>query len=183
MPPLAFDDLTGPNAFSELISGGSKISHLFNWDDVATEEVPETLSPSATNPAALATIVNAHTFATGKRMFEMYATENTQTLKTTVVGGKDSYGLKMEGEFFVPGVSAKALGIGQMSKNAKMGWIMTLNNGTRLQVGSKKFPARVTFEFGVGDVEGGGLGITFKITAYGPTVCIYTAEPQITPEA
>jgi hypothetical protein len=178
---LEYDDLAGPGGFDELISGGSKRCFLFRVEDLETEQTPEALSAAATSPAALATIADAHVFKTGKRMFEMYATENTQTLKTTVVGGKDSYGLKMEGEFFVPGVDATTLGIGVMSKNDKLIWLMELNNGKFLQIGSSRWPARLTFEFSAGEPESGGLGVTFKIAAFGTTVAIYEAEPQTIP--
>lgn len=181
--PLELEDQLGPTGLQSLVSGGSKRCYLFNWDDVETDSQPENLTPSATDAESLSLISTPIVFKTGKKMYEQYATENTQKLKTTVVGGKDSYGLKIEGEFFLPGLSAKALGIGVMGTYAKMGWLYELNTGQRILVGSKRWPARLNFEFDGGEPEAGGLGITYKVAAFGTTVAVYEPEPQLVPEA
>ena len=180
---LEYDDVDGPALLSSILSGGAQEWFLFRKDDLETESTPEDIGPSATNRAAIVKISVPHVFKTGKRMYRMYSTENTAKLKISKVGSKDSYGFKLEAEWFVPGLDADVLGMGVMAQNDKVFGIFKLMNGKQIQVGCTISSGILTFDFDSGEVEQGGLGMTFKLSAYDKTVRIYEPAPQLTPEA
>ncbi len=180
---LEYDDAAGPALLTSLLSGGSKRWWLFRKADVETFSAPAAVAPGAANAAAIVTITTAHVFKTGKRMFEMYATENTAKLKVSKVGSKDSYGFKTVAEWFYPGLDATVLGMGVMAQNDQLLGIFELMNGKLIQIGAEATPGVLTFDFDAGEIEQGGLGMLFNLSAYDKTVAIYDAVPQTTPEA
>jgi hypothetical protein len=109
------------------------------------------------NPEEQAVLTGDITMKEGKRLFELYITDDTGELKMEPVGELDGKSFIMRLTLFHPGLSAKVLGFINAAKNENLVFIVPDNNGNQSIMGDALRPA--TFS---GSPDGAG---TSKETA------------------
>jgi hypothetical protein len=119
--------------------------------DVATW--PTKPTTEAADLEALGALTGNITMKPGKRMFEMYITDDTGELQMETVGEKDGKSFVMHLRLFHPGLLEKILGFRNATKNENMVFIVPDNNGQMFLLGDAIRPA--TLE---SDAEGAGTG-------------------------
>ena len=132
--------------------------------DFETLNAPPALTAATTYTEA-ATIIAAHTFATGKGFFKINVLPDTGLVESTLVGEKGSKSYSSSFSGTLSGTSARNKGFGRLAKNAPMVFLVVQTNGDIVQLGSETRGAYFEeFNATSGAKAEDVNGITFKIT-------------------
>jgi len=142
-----------------------------------------------TKPAAPTTLESAAALTgdlvmkAGKRMCEMYLTDDTGEFKIEPVGELDGKSFVENLTFFHPGLPLKALGFMNASKNENLVFIVVDSDGQKYVMGDALRPAK-----NVGGKDGAGTGketaarkgISFAFAYKCANVLVYTGNIPLT---
>lgn len=104
-----------------------------------------------------------HVFKPGKCMIKVYCTQKKGTVKSDAVGDWDGIGKKTTTSVFIPGIDAKVLGTVRLIECSNGIVFAQMSDGTIMQIGSERFPAKAKGSFDSSDNEGvRGTTITFE---------------------
>jgi hypothetical protein len=123
------------------------------------------------------------TMASGKKMFEMYLTDDTGEFQIETVGEKDGKSFVLHLRLFHPGLRSRILGFINAAKNDNLVFIVPDNNGQKYLMGDALRPA--TYE-GAGDGAGTGKetagrrGIGMEFTYKTSNIYEYTGNVPLT---
>lgn len=120
------------------------------WEDVATWPTKPT-APATVEDAA--TLTGDLTMKTGKRMFELYITDDTGEFNIESVGEVDGKSFVEHLLFFHPGLQKKILGFINAAKNDNLVFIVTDAEGQMYLMGDSMRPAVYQ-----GSPDGNGTG-------------------------
>lgn len=121
--------------------------------------------------------------AEGKRMFEMYFTDDMGELKIEPVGESDGKSFIMRLTIFHPGLRARILGFINAAKNENLVFVVPDNNGEKFILGDALRPA--TFSgapdgAGTGKETAGRRGISMEFTYKTSNVYSYAGTVPLT---
>lgn len=178
---MNYADLTGPTGQEDNMGGTTQLAYYAPIEDFLSIK---TVTASPTTPADLVTIATAHTFKTGKCFKKLYCTMNRGTMDSESVGDIDGKSFKQKGKLFLPGSKAAAHGFAAMVKNDN--FIILLETADSAvtgypQIGTEKFPAKISPKFTLATNEGGVRGYEFEFEAVTDRNYIYTASVSLTP--
>lgn len=120
----------------------------------------------------------------GKRMFEMYITDDTGELQMETVGEKDGKSFVMHLRLFHPGLLQKILGFRNATKNENMVFIVPDNNGQYFVMGDALRPATLESDgdgAGTGKETAARRGVGMEFTYKTSNICAYTGAIPLTP--
>ena len=120
--------------------------------DVATFP-PKPVAPATLETAAALT--GDLTMKAGKRMFEMYLTDDTGEFKIDPVGEVDGKSFVSHLTLFHPGLQKKIIGFMNAAKNENLVFIVVASNDNKFLMGDALRPAVYA-----GSPDGGGTGKT-----------------------
>jgi len=166
------------------MGGLSQIVYFGLHEDVATW--PTKPASDVATLEALGALTGSVVMKDGKRMFELYMTDDTGQFQIEPVGEKDGKSFVLHLQLFHPGLKEKILGFINAVKNENMFFIVPDNNGQKFLMGDELRPA--TFE-GPGDGAGTGKatnerrGIGMEFTYKSSNVYAYTGSVPLTPAA
>jgi len=147
---VEFTDIT-KDLFQGENMGGIGMKIFFGlYSDVATWPTKPT---NATTLEALGTLTGDITMKPGKRMFEMYVTDDTGEFKIETVGELDGKSFVMHLSLFNPGLKPKLLGLLNSVKNDNLVFIVPDNNGQKFLMGDA-----VRASIFAGSPDGAGTG-------------------------
>lgn len=160
---LTLANLDGPNGTEENIGGITTKAYWAKKGDISTFVTAPNLA-TATTFAELSVIATAHTFASGKKMYGIYSTEDQGQMKYTTQGGTDGTSQSGMLEIFYPGASDEVNGFCRFIQcNQTIFWV-PLPDGKVFQLGSEMFPAHVKCEFDTAKNSSGVRGTKMTIT-------------------
>lgn len=119
----------------------------------------------------------------GKRMFELYITDDTGEFKIEPVGELDGKSFIMRLTMFHPGISSKLLGFMNAAKNENLVFIVPDNSGNMYLMGDSLRPAVFTGSpdgAGTGKETAGRRGISMEFTYKTANVYLYTGSVPLT---
>lgn len=120
----------------------------------------------------------------GKRMFEMYITDDTGELQMETVGEKDGKSFVMHLRLFHPGLLQKILGFRNATKNENMVFVVPDNNGQYFVMGDALRPATLESDgdgAGTGKETASRRGVGMEFTYKTSNICAYTGTIPLTP--
>ena len=161
--------------------GGIGMKIFFGlYSDVATWPTKPT---NATTLEALGTLTGDITMKPGKRMFEMYVTDDTGEFKIETVGELDGKSFVMHLSLFNPGLKPKLLGLLNSVKNDNLVFIVPDNNGQKFLMGDAVRAAIFTGSpdgAGTGKETAGRRGISMEFVYKTSNVYVYQGSVPLT---
>ena len=119
----------------------------------------------------------------GKRMFELYITDDTGEFKIEPVGESDGKSFIVRLTLFHPGLNAKVLGFMNGSKNENLVFIVPDNNGNMYIMGDEMRPAVYTGApdgAGTGKETAGRRGVSMEFTYKTSNIYLYEGSIPLT---
>lgn len=162
------------------MGGTRQFFHFARHADFATFAKPAANPQDADDQFVIAT---AHVMKEGKKFNQMYSTVDTGELESGSNGEIDGKSFKPTFKFFYPGSKKDALAFANRCKNDKFIVIVSLSDGTTVQIGDEYFPAYLTPNFKSTQTSGRGKGFEFEVMAYQPNLMTYTAVIPVIPAA
>ncbi len=153
------------------------------WADV------ETWPTKPTNPAdieANGVLTGTVVMKAGKRMFEMYITDDTGEFNIESVGEVDGKSFVEHLTFFHPGLQKKILGFMNAAKNDNLFFIVTDAEGQMYLMGDSMRPAVYQGSpdgNGTGKETAARKGMSAEFTYKTPNVYVYAGTVPLTPAA
>ena len=155
------------------LGGISQIVYFGLWADVETWP---------TEPAAALSLEEGGTLTgelvmkTGKRMFELYTTEDSAKLELNPIGEEAGKGIAMVLNVFAPGLAAKILGFINAVKNEDLVLIVPDNEGQYFLFGCALRSAKFTGGdgTGTGSTTEGRRGVAMSFTYHSSQLLDYT---------
>lgn len=161
--------------------GGIKQKIYFGlWDDVQTWP---TKPENPANPEENAVLTGSVVMKTGKRMFEMYITDDTGEFKIEPVGEVDGKSFVEHLSFFHPGLQKSMVGFINIAKNNNLFFIPTDAEGQMYLMGDEMRPAvyqGAPDGSGTGKETAGRKGISAEFTYKTANVYIYEGIVPLT---
>ncbi len=151
------------------------------WGDVATWPT----EPSAPmDPEEAGIFTGDITMASGKRMFELYTTEDQAKLDMNPIGEEAGKGFEMVLNVFSPGLAKKILGFINAVKNEDLIFIVPDNDGQYYLMGNELRSAKFSGGdgSGTGSTTEGRRGIAMQFTFHAANLYEYTGVIPLTPE-
>lgn len=177
---MEFADITKDLFQGENMGGiGMKIYYGL-FEDVATWP---TKPSNATTLEALGKLTGSVVMKPGKRMFEMYVTDDTGEFKMETVGELDGKSFVMHLSLFNPGLKPKLLGLLNTVKNGNMFFIVPDNNGQKFLMGDAIRAAVFTGSpdgAGTGKETAGRRGISMEFVYKTSNVYVYEGSVPLT---
>ncbi len=177
---MEFADITKDLHQGENMGGiGMKI-YFGLFEDVATWPVKPV---NALTLEALGSLTGDITMKPGKRMFEMYVTDDTGEFKIESVGELDGKSFVMHLSFFNPGLKPKLLGLMNSIKNGNMVFIVPDNNGQMFLMGDAVRASVFSGSpdgAGTGKETAGRRGISMEFVYKTSNVYQYTGSVPLT---
>jgi len=121
--------------------------------------------------------------AEGKRMFELYITDDTGEFKIEPVGELDGKSFLLRLTLFHPGISSRILGFINAAKNENLVLIVPDNNSNMYLMGDALRPAVYSGSpdgAGTAKETAGRRGISMEFTYKTPNVYVYTGSVPLT---
>lgn len=178
---MNYQNLLGPDGNEDNMGGTTQRAFLASINDFLSIKTP------VSNPTTFAEkceIDGAHTFKTGKCFKKIYCTMDKGKLDLKSQGEIDGKSFKIEGEIFYPGSKSDAHGFAAQAKNDNFMLLIehpdSEING-HLQVGTEKFPAKISPEFTTATNSSGVKGFTFKFEAMASILNVYKNTITLTP--
>jgi hypothetical protein len=161
--------------------GGIKQKIYFGlWDDVETWP---TKPVNPLTPEDNAVLTGSVVMKAGKRMFEMYITDDTGEFKIEPVGEVDGKSFVEHLSFFHPGLQKSMVGFVNIAKNNDLFFIPTDAEGQMYLMGDEMRPAvyqGAPDGSGTGKETAGRKGISAEFTYKTPNVYIYEGTVPLT---
>lgn len=178
---MTFDDISkNLGAGNDNMGGLTQKVYFGLWADVATwPTVPAT--PATLEEASALT--GSVLMKSGKRMFEMYITDDTGEFAIELVGEKDGKSFVKRLRFSHPGLQKKILGFLNSVKNENMVFIAEDNDGQKYLMGDSSRPATLeTSPDGIGtSMESAGKRATSLEFSYKcKNVYVYEGDIPLT---
>jgi len=171
---MDFSDITKDLFQGENMGGiGMKI-YFGLYSDVAAW--PTKPTGTAATLEALGKLTGDIVMKPGKRMFEMYVTDDTGEFKIETVGELDGKSFVMHLSVFNPGLKPKLLGLLNSVKNDNLVFIVPDNNGQKYLMGDALRPAIFTSSpdgAGTGKETAGRRGISMEFVYKTSNVHVY----------
>ncbi|MPL77636.1 hypothetical protein SDC9_23493 [bioreactor metagenome] len=123
------------------------------------------------------------TMKEGKRMFEMYMTDDTGEFKIEPVGESDGKSFVARLSFFHPGLSPKILGFMNAAKNDNLVFIVPDNNGNMYLMGDSLRPATYSGSpdgVGTSKETAGRRGASMEFTYKTSNIYLYEGSIPLT---
>jgi hypothetical protein len=116
--------------------------------------------------------------AVGKKMYELYITQDTGELSDDLVGEIDGMSYESTFEAFSPGTHKEMLGFSATVANGNFFLAIPERGGNYRLFGGPGYPAKlISGSIKTGKDAKGRKGFTFKFKTFGPTPCpIYTSK-------
>ncbi len=150
------------------------------WADVATYPTrpvnPTTLETSAV-------LTGDVTMKPGKRMFEMYLTDDTGEFKIESVGEVDGKSYVEHLSLFHPGLQTRILGFINAAKNENLVFIVTDSDGQKYLMGDALRPAIFASSpdgAGTGKTTAARKGVSMEFTYKTTNILVYTGNVPLT---
>jgi len=157
---------------------GVNVAYVSLADEIETEAVPVA---SPTTALEKITIVGSHVMEATKYFSKMYTTLGKGTLKFDPEGSRDFENFKISGELFFPSTKKEALAMSTALLGQDL--IVEIEENAQedffLQVGTKKFPARINGSADWGTELNGEKGIKFSFETFHGKVPVYIYEGVI----
>ena len=150
------------------------------FEDVASWPTKPT---NATTLEDLGKLTGSVVMKPGKRMFEMYVTDDTGEFKMESVGELDGKSFVMHLSLFNPGLKAKLLGLLNILKNGNAFFIVPDNNGQKFLMGDAIRAAIFTGSpdgAGTGKETAGRRGISMEFVYKTSNVYVYEGSVPLT---
>jgi hypothetical protein len=150
------------------------------YSDVASWPTKPT---NATTLEALGKLTGDITMKPGKRMFEMYVTDDTGEFKIETVGELDGKSFVMHLSLFNPGLKPKLLGLLNSVKNDNLVFIVPDNNNQKFLMGDAVRAAIFTGSpdgAGTGKETAGRRGISMEFVYKTSNVYVYEGSVPLT---
>jgi hypothetical protein len=161
--------------------GGIGMKIFFGlYSDVASWPTKPT---NATTLEALGKLTGDITMKPGKRMFEMYVTDDTGEFKIETVGELDGKSFVMHLSLFNPGLKPKLLGLLNSVKNDNLVFIVPDNNNQKFLMGDAVRAAIFTGSpdgAGTGKETAGRRGISMEFVYKTSNVYVYEGSVPLT---
>jgi hypothetical protein len=178
---MEFTDINKNLPNGENMGGIPQKIYFGFWKDV------ETFPTKPVTPLTLeenATLTGELVMKTGKRMFEMYITDDTGEFNIESVGEVDGKSFVLHLSFFHPGMQKKILGFINAAKNDNLVFIVSDAEGQLYLMGDATRPAVYQ-----GSPDGGGTGketaarkgMSAEFTYKTPNVYVYNGAIPLTP--
>lgn len=158
---------------------GVNVAYVALADEIETEAIP---IESPTSALEKITIVGNHIMVASMFFSKMYTTLGKGTLGFSAEGNRDFENFKATGSLFFPSTKKDALAMSaallgqdlviEIEENAQDNFF--------LQVGTKKFPARIVAAGDWGTELNGEKGVTFTFETFHGKVPVYIYEGTIT---
>lgn len=119
----------------------------------------------------------------GKKMFEMYLTDDTGEFKIEVVGETDGKSYVEHLTLFHPGMQKKILGFINAAKNESLVFIVSDSEGQMYLMGDKLRPAVFASSpdgIGTGKESASRKGVSMEFTYKTASVYVYAGSVQLT---
>ncbi len=129
------------------------------------------------------TLTGDLTMKEGKRMFELYITDDTGEFKIESVGELDGKSFLMRLNLFHPGISSKLLGFMNAAKNENLVFIVPDNNDNMYLMGDSLRPAVFSGSpdgAGTAKETAGRRGISMEFTYKTANVYLYSGSVPLT---
>ena len=169
---LSYKDLLGPDGTENNMGGTQQFFSFARHADHLTFAAP---AASPTDPDDAYVLSTAPTMKTGTKYNRMYCTIDTGELESGSNGEIDGKSFKPTFKFFYPGSRKDAVAFANRCKNDKFIVVVTLSDGTQIQIGNAGFPAYMTPNFKSDKTSGRGKGWEFEVMAYQPDLMTITA--------
>lgn len=173
---MEFADISKNVTDGKNLGGIAQKVYFGLWDDVATWP---------TEPLAPATLEEAGVFTgellmkAGKRMFELYTTEDVAKLEIKPIGEEGGKGFELTLNVFSPGLAKKIFGFINAAKNEDLVLVAPDNNGEQYMLGNELRSAKMTGGdgTGTGSTTEGRRGVAMSFTFHAAN--LYTYEGAI----
>lgn len=163
--------------------GGTATIHGYlQLEDITTLQKPDDLDDSDATLESVGGITTAHVFKAGKSMKKFYSTENKGSVDVKQTGEIDGSGARAEGKVWHPGSKAQVDGWVRRMRNKPFIWFMQEADGTVRQIGSERFPAHLSVNYGTGANNDAYRGYEVTVKAFGEAP-IYSPGLNFTPAA
>ena len=149
------------------------------WGDVATWPTEPDGPADLESAAALAGDIG---MAVGKRMFELYTTEDAAKLEINPIGEEGGKGFELKLNVFAPGLAKKILGFINATKNEDLVLIAPDNNGQKYMLGNELRSAKFSGGdgSGTGSTTEGRRGISMSFTFHTAGLYVYEGSVPLT---
>lgn len=178
---MEFQDINKNLVNGENMGGTAQIIYFGLHADV--DIWPAKPLANAANLEALGQLTGNVQMKPGKRMFELYVTDDTSELQMETVGEKDGKSFVMHLRLFHPGLLSKILGFRNATKNENMFFIVPDNNGQYFLMGDALRPATLESDAdgaGTGKETAGRRGVGMEFTYKTSNICEYTGTIPLT---
>ena len=139
---------------------------------------------SPTSLETLATLTGDVLMKAGKRMFPLYATDDTADFKIVPVGELDGKSFEMQLSLFHPGLKKKILGFMNATKNENLVFVVVDNEGQQFLMGSKLKPSIYNSSpdaNGTGKATKDRRGLSFEFLFKCKNIYAYPGSIPLTP--
>lgn len=181
MPPIALGKIRGLNSFQENMGGCTGRWFIILADDITTEGQIQYDRNIAANAKEVVAIQTAHVPASGKGFLECYNTQNKGKVMLKPTGERDARGIEASAEFYVPGDAFDNFGNLHRAMNDRVIVIAEMMNGKMFQIGTKRLPAELTYEFDSGTNSGGYKGVKVAVSNFEVSPIMYDAAIPLQP--
>lgn len=180
---MDFTDILKDLNNGENMGGTAQIAYFAYHKDVAAWPTRPSSPATAEENGKLTGDV---TMKAGKKMFELYVTDDTGEFQIEPVGEKDGKSFVLHLRLFHPGLKNRILGFINAAKNENLVFIVPDNNGHKFLMGDALRPA--TFEgsdenSGTGKETAGRRGIGMHFTYKTSNVYNYEGNVPLTEAA
>jgi hypothetical protein len=177
---IEFTDINKNLPNGENMGGLTQKVYFGYWADVAGWPT------KPTNPLTLeaaATLTGDLTMKAGKRMFEMYLTDDTGEFKIEPVGEVDGKSYVQHLSMFHPGLQKKILGFINAAKNDNLVFIVVDSDGQKYLMGDSLRPAIFAASpdgMGTGKETAARKGLSMEFTYKTTNIFVYGGNVPLT---
>jgi hypothetical protein len=153
------------------------------WKDVETWPTKPDLAV-VTTLEALAVLTGDIVMKTGKRLWEIYITDDTGEFKCELVGEKDGKSFIEHLSLFHPGLQKTIVGFMNAAKNENLVFIVEDNTGQLYLMGDASRPATLEGSpdgMGTGKETAARRGVSMEFTYKTCNIYIYEGDIPLTP--
>jgi len=177
---IDFSDITKNLLNGDNMGGIMQIVYFGLYDDVDTWPT-KTVAP--TTLATAANLTGDLEMKAGKKMYQLYLTDDTGEFKCEMVGEIDGHSFVYHLSVFHPGMQDKVVGFLNAIKNENLVFIMIDSDGQKYVMGDALRPAILASSpdgIGTGKTTAARKGVSMEFTAKTPRIHIYTGNIPLT---
>ncbi len=176
---MDFADIRKTLTDGKNLGGIAQLVYFGLWADVATWPTePDTPA----DLEAAATLTGDITMADGKRMFELYTTEDAAKLEINPIGEEAGKGFELKLNIFAPGLAKKILGFMNATKNEDLVLIVPDSNGQKYLLGNELRSAKFSGGdgSGTGSTTEGRRGLSMSFSFHTANLYVYDGSVPLT---